>query len=67
MYSRAMVLERLLISCKLDFLRINLHLFFCQETDDLVLVDIDEGTVTSSCAADLPDVPVVGAECFKRR
>ncbi|XP_047006717.1 DENN domain-containing protein 3 isoform X1 [Ictalurus punctatus] len=37
------------------------------ETDDLILIDIDEGTVTSSCAADLPDVPVAARECFKRR
>ncbi|XP_046690744.1 DENN domain-containing protein 3 isoform X1 [Silurus meridionalis] len=37
------------------------------EADDLILIDIDDGTVTSSCSADLPDVPVTVTECFKRR
>ncbi|KAB5530741.1 hypothetical protein PHYPO_G00132890 [Pangasianodon hypophthalmus] len=38
------------------------------EADDLILIDIDEGTVTSSSsAADLPDVPGAATECFKRR
>ncbi|KAM9493641.1 DENN domain-containing protein 3 isoform 1-T1 [Clarias gariepinus] len=37
------------------------------ETDDLILIDIDNGTVTSSNAADLPDMPVAATECFKKR
>ncbi|XP_060752878.1 DENN domain-containing protein 3 isoform X1 [Tachysurus vachellii] len=37
------------------------------EMDDLILIDIDDGTVTSSCAADLPDMPLAARECFKKR
>ncbi|XP_060798627.1 DENN domain-containing protein 3 isoform X2 [Neoarius graeffei] len=38
------------------------------ETDDLILIDIDDGIVTLSCAnSDLPDVPVAATECFKKR
>uniref|UniRef100_A0A8C7RT67 DENN domain-containing protein 3 n=1 Tax=Oncorhynchus mykiss TaxID=8022 RepID=A0A8C7RT67_ONCMY len=39
------------------------------ETDDLILINIDDGTVSSSCSetVDLPDVPFVSAECFTKR
>ncbi|XP_017556082.1 DENN domain-containing protein 3 isoform X1 [Pygocentrus nattereri] len=37
------------------------------ETEDLVLIDIDSGTVTSSCDAELPDMPLIATECFKGR
>ncbi|XP_064883633.1 DENN domain-containing protein 3-like isoform X2 [Oncorhynchus nerka] len=39
------------------------------ETDDLILINIDDGTVSSSCSetVDLPDVPFVSAECFSKR
>ncbi|XP_072531434.1 DENN domain-containing protein 3 [Salminus brasiliensis] len=37
------------------------------ETEDLILVDIDDGTVSSSCDADLPEMPLIAVECFKRR
>ncbi|XP_062842289.1 DENN domain-containing protein 3 [Trichomycterus rosablanca] len=37
------------------------------ETDDLIRIDIDSGTVSSLCPEDLPDVPLAATECFKRR
>uniref|UniRef100_A0AAZ3P5C2 DENN domain-containing protein 3 n=1 Tax=Oncorhynchus tshawytscha TaxID=74940 RepID=A0AAZ3P5C2_ONCTS len=39
------------------------------ETDDLILINIDDGTVSSSCSetVDLPDVPFISAECFTKR
>ncbi|XP_045069431.1 DENN domain-containing protein 3-like [Coregonus clupeaformis] len=39
------------------------------ETDDLILINIDDGTVSSSCSetVDLPDVPFASAECFTKR
>uniref|UniRef100_A0A8C7DD86 DENN domain-containing protein 3 n=1 Tax=Oncorhynchus kisutch TaxID=8019 RepID=A0A8C7DD86_ONCKI len=39
------------------------------ETDDLILVNIDDGTVSSSWSdgIDLPDVPLAAAECFIKR
>ncbi|XP_056618892.1 DENN domain-containing protein 3 isoform X2 [Triplophysa dalaica] len=39
------------------------------ETDDLILINIDEGTVSSSDyhELDLPGAPQTAAECFKRR
>ncbi|KAL0985281.1 hypothetical protein UPYG_G00154950 [Umbra pygmaea] len=39
------------------------------ETDDLILVNIDNGTVSSSSSEtlDLPDVPFAAAECFAKR
>uniref|UniRef100_A0A8B9KE34 DENN/MADD domain containing 3a n=1 Tax=Astyanax mexicanus TaxID=7994 RepID=A0A8B9KE34_ASTMX len=37
------------------------------ETEDLILVDIDDGSVSSSCDADLPEMPLTAMECFKRR
>ncbi|KAM9415831.1 DENN domain-containing protein 3-like isoform 2-T3 [Salvelinus alpinus] len=39
------------------------------ETDDLILVNIDDGTVSSSWSdgIDLPDVPLAAAECFITR
>uniref|UniRef100_A0A674ELC6 DENN domain-containing protein 3 n=1 Tax=Salmo trutta TaxID=8032 RepID=A0A674ELC6_SALTR len=39
------------------------------ETDDLILVNIDDGTVSSSWSdgIDLPDVPMAAAECFITR
>ncbi|KAI4888590.1 hypothetical protein NFI96_007708, partial [Prochilodus magdalenae] len=37
------------------------------ETEDLILIHIDSGTVSSSCAADLPDMPLFATECFKMR
>ncbi|KAA0703402.1 DENN domain-containing protein 3 [Triplophysa tibetana] len=39
------------------------------ETDDLILINIDEGTVSSSNYhdVDLPEAPQTAAECFKRR
>ncbi|XP_035648762.1 DENN domain-containing protein 3 isoform X2 [Oncorhynchus keta] len=39
------------------------------ETDDLILVNIDDGTVWSSWSdgIDLPDVPLAAAECFITR
>lgn len=40
-----------------------------QETDDLILVNIDDGTVSSSSSdgVDLPDVPLAARECFLTR
>ncbi|XP_029588566.1 DENN domain-containing protein 3 isoform X1 [Salmo trutta] len=39
------------------------------ETDDLILVNIDDGTVSSSSSdgVDLPDVPLAARECFLTR
>ncbi|XP_063055848.1 DENN domain-containing protein 3 [Engraulis encrasicolus] len=39
------------------------------ETDDLILINIDDGTVSSSSSelTDLPSVPSAAAECFKTR
>ncbi|KAJ8334059.1 hypothetical protein SKAU_G00396980 [Synaphobranchus kaupii] len=39
------------------------------ETDDLVLINIDEGTVSSTSSEndDIPDIPLVAKECFMKR
>ncbi|CAL1611210.1 unnamed protein product [Knipowitschia caucasica] len=39
------------------------------ETDDLVLINLDNGSVSTSCSEtlDLPDIPVSAAECFTQR
>uniref|UniRef100_A0A673B4I4 DENN domain-containing protein 3-like n=1 Tax=Sphaeramia orbicularis TaxID=375764 RepID=A0A673B4I4_9TELE len=39
------------------------------ETDDLILIDIDNGNVSTSCSEtiDLPDIPPAAAECFTER
>ncbi|KAJ8386819.1 hypothetical protein AAFF_G00166140 [Aldrovandia affinis] len=39
------------------------------ETEDLVLINIDDGTVSSSCSekVDIPDIPLVAEECFIKR
>ncbi|XP_036439753.1 DENN domain-containing protein 3 isoform X2 [Colossoma macropomum] len=36
------------------------------ETDDLILINVDEGTISSD-HADIPEAPRAAAECFKRR
>lgn len=40
-----------------------------QETDDLILIDIDNGSVSTSCSEtlDLPQIPPAAAECFTQR
>uniref|UniRef100_A0A8B9RD96 DENN/MADD domain containing 3a n=1 Tax=Astyanax mexicanus TaxID=7994 RepID=A0A8B9RD96_ASTMX len=44
------------------------HLHHLEEVaSDLILVDIDDGSVSSSCDADLPEMPLTAMECFKRR
>uniref|UniRef100_A0AAR2J0J7 UDENN domain-containing protein n=1 Tax=Pygocentrus nattereri TaxID=42514 RepID=A0AAR2J0J7_PYGNA len=43
------------------------HTHHFEEVADLVLIDIDSGTVTSSCDAELPDMPLIATECFKGR
>uniref|UniRef100_A0A6Q2XIN4 UDENN domain-containing protein n=1 Tax=Esox lucius TaxID=8010 RepID=A0A6Q2XIN4_ESOLU len=39
------------------------------ETVDLMLINIDDGTVSSSCheTVDIPDIPFASAECFIKR
>ncbi|XP_072317227.1 DENN domain-containing protein 3-like [Eucyclogobius newberryi] len=39
------------------------------ETEDLVLINLDNGSVSTSCSetVDLPDIPVSAAECFTQR
>ncbi|XP_076846706.1 DENN domain-containing protein 3 isoform X2 [Brachyhypopomus gauderio] len=37
-----------------------------EETDDLILINIDEGTISSG-SADIPQAPHSAAQCFKRR
>ncbi|XP_066530128.1 DENN domain-containing protein 3 isoform X2 [Hoplias malabaricus] len=37
------------------------------ETEDLILIGIDDGTVSSTCTVDLPEMPLISTECFKRR
>ncbi|XP_036929418.1 DENN domain-containing protein 3-like [Acanthopagrus latus] len=39
------------------------------ETDDLILIDIDNGSVSTSCSEtlDLPQIPPAAAECFNQR
>ncbi|KAJ8004732.1 hypothetical protein DPEC_G00139350 [Dallia pectoralis] len=39
------------------------------ETVDLMLINIDHGTVSSSCSesVDIPDIPSASAECFTKR
>uniref|UniRef100_A0A671U674 DENN domain containing 3 n=1 Tax=Sparus aurata TaxID=8175 RepID=A0A671U674_SPAAU len=39
------------------------------ETDDLILIDIDNGSVSTSCSEtlDLPQIPPAAAECFTQR
>ncbi|XP_035381446.1 DENN domain-containing protein 3 isoform X3 [Electrophorus electricus] len=51
-----------LMGCHLDHLT-----EVVEEIEDLVLIDIDDGTVTSSCAAGLPEMPVTASLCFKRQ
>ncbi|MGH0151671.1 UNVERIFIED_CONTAM: hypothetical protein FKN15_042117 [Acipenser sinensis] len=56
---------------------LDLHLpFLCfkpkqvlQETDDLILINIDNGSISSSSSRelDIPDVPLGAAECFMSR
>lgn len=40
-----------------------------QETDDLILVNIDDGSVSTSSAetVELPEVPTAAADCFTQR
>ncbi|XP_054477043.1 DENN domain-containing protein 3-like isoform X1 [Anoplopoma fimbria] len=39
------------------------------ETDDLVLINIDNGSVSTSCSetVDLPEIPLAAADCFTKR
>ncbi|XP_059196232.1 DENN domain-containing protein 3-like isoform X2 [Centropristis striata] len=39
------------------------------ETDDLILINIDNGSVSTSCSEtlDLPEIPPAAAECFTQR
>uniref|UniRef100_A0A668ASZ0 DENN domain containing 3 n=1 Tax=Myripristis murdjan TaxID=586833 RepID=A0A668ASZ0_9TELE len=39
------------------------------ETDDLILINIDEGCVSTSCSesVDLPEIPLAAADCFTQR
>ncbi|XP_061676537.1 DENN domain-containing protein 3-like isoform X2 [Syngnathoides biaculeatus] len=39
------------------------------ETDDLILINIDEGCVSTSCSetVDLPEIPPLAADCFTQR
>ncbi|KAM8869502.1 DENN domain-containing protein 3-like isoform 2-T2 [Spinachia spinachia] len=39
------------------------------ETDDLVLINIDNGSVSTSCSEtlDLPEIPAAAADCFTQR
>ncbi|XP_076009823.1 DENN domain-containing protein 3-like isoform X3 [Genypterus blacodes] len=39
------------------------------ETDDLILINIDNGSVSSSCSetVDLPEIPLAAAGCFTQR
>lgn len=40
-----------------------------QETDDLILVNIDDGSVSTSSSetVELPEVPQAAADCFTQR
>ncbi|XP_076865974.1 DENN domain-containing protein 3 isoform X2 [Brachyhypopomus gauderio] len=38
-----------------------------EEIEDLILIDIDDGSVSPSCAVELPDMPLTASLCFKRR
>nr|XP_061789339.1 DENN domain-containing protein 3-like [Nerophis lumbriciformis] len=39
------------------------------ETDDLILINIDNGSVSTSCSetVDLPEIPLLAANCFTQR
>ncbi|KAM9353017.1 DENN domain-containing protein 3-like [Symphorus nematophorus] len=39
------------------------------ETDDLILINIDNGSVSTSCSdtVDLPEIPTTAADCFTQR
>ncbi|XP_070822891.1 DENN domain-containing protein 3-like [Chaetodon trifascialis] len=39
------------------------------ETDDLILINIDNGSVSTSCCetVDLPEIPLAAADCFTQR
>uniref|UniRef100_UPI003AAD2776 DENN domain-containing protein 3-like n=1 Tax=Centroberyx gerrardi TaxID=166262 RepID=UPI003AAD2776 len=39
------------------------------ETDDLILINIDDGRVSTSCSetVDLPEIPLAAADCFTQR
>ncbi|XP_062278591.1 DENN domain-containing protein 3-like [Scomber scombrus] len=39
------------------------------ETDDLILINIDNGSISTSCSEtiDLPDIPLPAADCFTQR
>ncbi|KAM4601561.1 DENN domain-containing protein 3-like [Polymixia lowei] len=39
------------------------------ETDDLILINIDEGSISTSCSetVDLPEIPLAAADCFIQR
>lgn len=43
--------------------------FFFQKTDDLILINIDNGSVSTSSSdtVDLPKIPPAAAECFTQR
>lgn len=43
--------------------------FIIQETDDLILINIDNGSVSTSCSdtLDLPEIPPAAADCFTQR
>ncbi|KAM3872673.1 DENN domain-containing protein 3-like [Diretmus argenteus] len=39
------------------------------ETDDLILINVDDGSVCTSCSetVDLPEIPLAAADCFTQR
>lgn len=46
-----------------------LSYYSLQETDDLILINIDNGSLSTSTfdTVDLPDIPPVAAHCFTQR